>query len=137
MGIEIDLQLQIDNIFDITLPDIYTCEVEGLSGEYPVLWVRAYTVDRKQHTNFAFRGAKYFSGPTQWVSANFCVASSAERGELLDELGWTEGASPDHLEELFRHIHLLFVDSRSPRYRIRILTSSAYIEPDVPIEFRH
>lgn len=134
METEINLIRGTDDIFTIHGSEAWECEIQGLSGGYPVMWVQGINRGEAKTSNFVFRGAYFFDGPTQWAGANFRVSSHEECISLLDRLGWLSNIPGDQRESYASGFYLITVESLP--YKVRILTRAVYHSQEIPAEFK-
>ncbi len=134
METEINLTRGTHDIFAIQGAEAWQCEIQGLSGEYPVMWVQGINKGEAKPINFVFRGAYFFDGPTQWVGANFRVSSHEECVSLLKRLGWLSNIPGDQRESYASGFYLITVESLP--YQVRILTRAVYRSQEIPAEFK-
>jgi len=135
METELNLTHNMQNIFSIDHHENYVCDILHLSGEYPVLWVRA--TERgggPKHVDVVFRGVYYFEGPTQWVSANFCTVPLDECISMLDKFGWLSNIADMYRQEYIDGFSLIKVGS--PPFLVKMLVRSAYLSGGTPPEFQ-
>src|SRR5258708_24150103 len=134
METEIKLEHGRDNIFDISGAETWTCQVSGFRDTFSIMWIRAWDRDHKQERNLVFRLAYFFDGPTQWVGANFHVAPQDECIALLETFGWLNNIPKDQLQSYLEHFYLVVVPSI--RYKVSVLTQSAYLAQEIPADFK-
>lgn len=127
------------NFFDIPNPDAYKCTIWRYAATHSLMYVRAeehgQVSDRKPNVFWLrFIQVHSFEGPTQWLGANFCVATEEESKELW----WTLYPKFRDVEDVLHRVSpatLLILATND--FRIRILSDWAEIDaspPSFPIE---
>ena len=125
------------NYFNIPNPETYKCTIWRYAATHSLMYVRAeeWGVDRKPNLLWLrFTQVHYFEGPTQWLGANFSVATDEESKELWWKLYPKFRGIEDVLDRV-SPAALLTVTTDN--FRIRILSDWAEIDeshPSFPIE---
>ena len=78
-----------ENLLGLSDPDQFHCRTQGFATGHSHLWVEVVKRSRMEelHIHVSFYMVYLIDTPARWTGANFCLAHSEDRWDLLDQLG--------------------------------------------------
>lgn len=129
------------NIFNITEPELYRCQILHYHNRLSRLYVAVYKgTDRAAPALFylLFSDVGYFDCPVSWQGANFSIAPSDDCIQLMLEAGLIGQAIlqfPNAYASITDYARL-YVGKSSTERPIRIVANSANMVQELPKDLR-
>lgn len=126
------------NVFNITKPGGYRCQVYHYHRKLSRLYLSVYKGQRSQPAIYIlFSDVAYIEAPMSWLGAEFNIASKQECIDLMIDLGLVGPAIrqfPDAYASITDYARLYTV--YSPNRVIRIIASSGTLLQSIPPEIQ-
>ncbi|MCY4018737.1 MAG: hypothetical protein OXG39_04965 [Chloroflexi bacterium] len=132
------VELNSRNVFNISKPAGYRCQVFHYHRKLSCLYLSVYQGQRNQPAIYIlFSDVAYIEAPMSWLGADFQIASKQACIDLMIELGLIGPAIrrfPDAYASITDYARLYRVDT--PNSVIRIIASSGTLLQSIPPEIQ-
>lgn len=132
------VELNSRNVFNISKPGGYRCQVFHYHRKLSRLYLSVYQGQRNQPAIYIlFSDVAYIEAPMSWLGADFCIASKQACIDLMIEVGLIGPAIrrfPDAYASITDYARLYRV--HSPNSVIRIIASSGTLLRSIPSEIQ-
>ncbi|MEM9952862.1 MAG: hypothetical protein AAF846_14740 [Chloroflexota bacterium] len=125
------------NIFNISQPELYRCQVIHYHNRLSRLYIAVYKGDNRQAPALfylLFSDVGYFDCPTTWQGASFMIAPSDDCIQLMLDTGLIGQAIlrfPNAYASITDHLRLYVGETSSDR-NVRIIANSANMVHELP-----
>ena len=127
-----------ENIFNITHPDRYRCQVHHYHRKLSRLYISVFQGQREEPAFYLlFADVAYIQAPTSWTGAGFDIADRDACLALMLEAGLV-GPAIRQFPEAYASItaYARLYQSRGPATLARIIAGSASLLQNIPAELR-